>query len=54
MEKCPMEKCPMCNGEVMTLDPYCTLCDGEHVVTQSQAEEWRRQNPTETEQIDGK
>ncbi len=34
-------KCPTCNAE----DEYCTLCDGDGIVTLSQHNEFRRQNP---------
>lgn len=34
--------CPNCNG----LDVFCTLCDGNGKVSQSQADEWLRQNET--------
>ena len=37
--------CPNCNG----LDEFCTLCDGRGKVSQSAADEWTRQNQTETE-----
>lgn len=34
-------KCPMCHGA----DQFCTLCNGALVVTVSQSNEFRRQNP---------
>ncbi len=34
-------ECPMCHGE----DQYCSLCDGEFVVSMGQADEFYRQNP---------
>ena len=36
-----MVRCPMCHGA----DTHCTLCDGNLMVTGSQANEFHRQNP---------
>lgn len=38
-----MTRCPMCLGE----DGFCTLCEGSKVVTQGQADEFYRQNPSD-------